>query len=69
MEGGGVTMKVTEKSATNKMNFEKEKENVKKILTSEIIEQNLLKYLPTKQKPRQMNFAKYINIVLFDKFD
>ena len=30
---------------------------------------NLLKYVPVKQKPRQMNFQKYINIVLFDKFD
>ena len=69
MEGGGVTMKVTEKSATDKMSSEKEKENVKKILTDEIIYQNLLKYLPTKQKPRQMNFARYINVVLFDKLD
>ena len=61
-EGGGVTTKVTEKYVTNKTNF-------KKLWYEGIIDVDLLKYVPVKQKPRQMDFEKYINVVLFNKFD
>ena len=67
MEGGDVTMKVTEKYVINKMNFKKD--NMKKLWNEREIEHNLLKYIPIKEQSRQMNFEKYINIVLFNKFD
>ena len=61
-------MKVIEKYVTNKMIFKKD--NVKKLWSEGEIEHNLLKYIPVKkEQPRQMNFEKYLNIVLFNKFD
>ena len=46
------------------------KDNVKKLWSEGEIEHNLLKYIPVKkEQPRQMNFEKYLNIVLFNKFD
>ena len=62
-KNGDVTMKVTEKYVINKMNFKKDIWNEGKI------EHNLLKYILIKKQPKQMNFEKYINIVLFNKFD
>ena len=62
MEGGDVTTKVTEEYVINKMNF-------KKLWNEGKIEHKLLKYIPIKKQSKQMNFEKYINIVLFNKFD
>ena len=62
MEDGDVTMKVAEKYAIDKMNF-------KKLFNEGKIDDALLKYIQIKQKKRQMDFEKYINIVLFNKFD
>ena len=67
MEGGGVTMKVTEKYVTNKMNFKKD--NTKKLWNEGKIERNLLKYIPKKEQKKQKIFENYINMFLINKFD
>ena len=67
MESGDVMMKVTEEYAINKMNFKKD--SIKKLWYEGEIKQNLLKYIPVKQQPSQINFEKYINVVLFSKLD
>ena len=54
MEGGGVTMKVTEKYVTNKMNFKKD--NTKKLWNEGKIERNLLKYIPKKEQKKTKDF-------------
>ena len=60
-ENGGVITKETEKYVTNKTNFNK------LFVEGKIIDPKLIKYLPTPKK--KMNLKKYINAVLFDKFD
>ena len=67
MEGRDVTMKVTEKYVTNKMNFKKD--NTKKLWNEGKIERNLLKYIPKKEQKKQKIFENYINMFLINKFD
>ena len=57
-ENGGVITKEIEKYVTNKTSF-------KKLFVEDKIDQKLIKYLP---KPTT-DLKKYINVVLFDKFD
>ena len=63
-EDGGVIMKEIEKYAINKTNF-------KKLLFEGKIDENLIKYLPKPKTTIEKNvdLKKYINILLFDKFD
>ena len=62
-ENGGVITKEVEKYVINKTNFKKTFEGK--------INQDLIKYLPKPKTTieKNVNLKKYINVLLFDKFD
>ena len=61
-------MKVIEEYAINKMICKTE--DTRKLWSKGEIKQDLLKYIPIKKQAKErINFEKYINVVLFNKFD
>ena len=63
-ENGGVITKEVEKYVINKTNF-------KKLFFEGKINKDLVKYLPKPKttEEKNVNLKKYINVLLFDKFD